>query len=837
MRSNLHLRFFLSWALAVFGASAQAYTVTCVSTVGGLNAALIQARSANSTTVIELQQGTYHVGSTSLASNGGAALNAVQLLGGYDSGCNNRTVNPENTILDGDNVQGTGIWGNLYMQGSLTIEGIRFQHFPGSFSMYTDVDSLSITVRYDEFIGNGFAVYDDCGNHDNLYFENNLGVGGGIYVTSACGTNATDLNTIVLTGNTVAGVGSGASGIYVGSAGSTALYNNISWNPTAIDIQLEKGAIVGNGQPVPASALFVDNTYGSKVGSEANGSTGDDPSDPQFIGNGNYRLQSTSASVNTGDISALGLTNNDLDGNSRIIGGTPDRGAYESNVDTRTIGTILTVTSTGDNGGANPAPGAQTGTLRQAIVDANYSGGTHYIEFNINDGGSCPWVINTASDLPYITASGLSINGFTQPGSKKNVVVSGFDFAKRCIVLNGQGRASSMGLTFYGASSGFYWVQGLAFEGWGLALNISAGQNNLVWGNQFGGTLYFNSQQLTPNGIDIWLCGGTTSTTIGGADPSNRNTIGSADGAQVGYGGDGIALSAGCGSGGNSIVNNIIGFDWNENPGTSGNAIGIQLETANNIISGNVIGNNNNGIQVLGSGANNNKIHDNLIGLTESPLCVIGPCPAYNNAPNQAGIYFWQGANSNFVYNNTITNNTLFGIEMTGTGTYRNEIYSNSIFGNPASWAAGGAEVNLDGYAYGFNDPNSTAPDRGLNSPAIDSVIGSGSRGTLVGHLASSNDFYLIEVYSSPTCEAGGAFTHAPYGFTSISNATGTANGTGGFKFDFTSTQSISLSGRYITATAIDSNGNSSQFSACKLYQCDVIFRNGFDSVTGEHCP
>ena len=37
----------------------------------------------------------------------------------------------------------------------------------------------------------------------------------------------------------------------------------------------------------------------------------------------------------------------------------------------KALGRVYTVTNTGDNNGVNPAPGAGTGTLRQAIVDAN----------------------------------------------------------------------------------------------------------------------------------------------------------------------------------------------------------------------------------------------------------------------------------------------------------------------------------------------------------------------------------------------------------------------------------------------------------------------------------
>src|ERR1051325_10574687 len=40
------------------------------------------------------------------------------------------------------------------------------------------------------------------------------------------------------------------------------------------------------------------------------------------------------------------------------------------------------VTNAGDNGGVNPNPGAGTGTLRQAIVDANANAGPDTIQFN-----------------------------------------------------------------------------------------------------------------------------------------------------------------------------------------------------------------------------------------------------------------------------------------------------------------------------------------------------------------------------------------------------------------------------------------------------------------------
>ncbi len=69
----------------------------------------------------------------------------------------------------------------------------------------------------------------------------------------------------------------------------------------------------------------------------------------------------------------------------------------------------FTVTNTGDNGGSNPVPGAGTGTLRQAIVDANANSGADLINFAL--GGGTP-SINIFGPLPPL-AEAVTINGNT----------------------------------------------------------------------------------------------------------------------------------------------------------------------------------------------------------------------------------------------------------------------------------------------------------------------------------------------------------------------------------------------------------------------------------------
>ena len=79
-------------------------------------------------------------------------------------------------------------------------------------------------------------------------------------------------------------------------------------------------------------------------------------------------------------------------------------------LDDRTLLSTFLVTNIGDNGGANPAPGAGTGTLRQAIVDTDTFTGPNTIVFNIH--GSGVQTITPLSPLPALTAAGTTLDGY-----------------------------------------------------------------------------------------------------------------------------------------------------------------------------------------------------------------------------------------------------------------------------------------------------------------------------------------------------------------------------------------------------------------------------------------
>jgi hypothetical protein len=81
---------------------------------------------------------------------------------------------------------------------------------------------------------------------------------------------------------------------------------------------------------------------------------------------------------------------------------------------------VFTVTSTGDNGGVNPAAFAGTGTLRQAIIDANATPGADTIQFALPDSmktaGHNWWTIQPQAVLPTLTDTVL-VDGWSQRGA------------------------------------------------------------------------------------------------------------------------------------------------------------------------------------------------------------------------------------------------------------------------------------------------------------------------------------------------------------------------------------------------------------------------------------
>ena len=532
----------------------------CVGSTAELDNALVVATApTGQTVVIKLRQGTYHVGGSFLMH--WHEYNAMQLLGGYDATCENRTLAASNTILDGDGAHMEGI----RLHSHFTVEGLRFQNISGNqggvyFDVYDGTEYAGMHVHNNEFRGIGLiaACYDCEGNFVSI--ANNL-----VYDAPAEGIAVlygySDTTSATLTNNTV--VGSAERGIWIQIDRTPRLANNVVWNNARRDIWVD-GDTDGN----PGAGLYRDNLYGTYYGDEAAGSFGTLHDDPLFASAAthNYRLQNVSPAVNAGSASDV-IGGVDLEGHARVVGSAPDRGAYESALDD-TVPTTLTVTTTADSG---------AGSLRQALLDANANPDFTFVDFDI--AGACPRTIALASALPAIT-QGLRINAYSQPGSAANTRTKG-DNGTRCIVLDGGG-AIARGLDFSGAGNAQFWLQGMAIEGFTNAgLRLGGGSDALVWGNQFGGKV--GGVALSANGSNIVLTAFASSASIGGDFPAQRNVIAGATSYGVSVGATGFFASHD-----NVISGNLIGT-WGSETVADSNNVGIRLATSGNTVANNII--------------------------------------------------------------------------------------------------------------------------------------------------------------------------------------------------------------------------------------------------------
>jgi titin len=359
---------------------------------------------------------------------------------------------------------------------------------------------------------------------------------------------------------------------------------------------------------------------------------------------------------------------------------------------------------------------------------------TNTVSFAIGTTGSTQ-TINLASALPALVHE-LTLDGLTQGGASNTTPL---------IVLNGSGAgASSSGLTLQAGSDGST-VRGLVLENFGangmvlsgssgnivtdnfigtdatgnaragngnfgIVINSSAHSNtvggtaanlaNVISGNAFGvdvigtGTMANliegNSVGLGANGtaalgntnIGVLIQGGATANTVGGTATGAGNVLAAGI-----YG----LLLAQAGTSQNVVEGNFIGTD-RAGANQHGNAIGVVIglgATANTVggpttAAANVISGNTYGVEIGGSGSNNNTVQGNLIGTDAAGAARL---------PNTIGVVVADGAASNGVggsgtaAGNVISANT-YGLVLAGTGASNNVVAGNLIGTNKAGTAS-----------------------------------------------------------------------------------------------------------------------------------------------------
>jgi CSLREA domain-containing protein/uncharacterized repeat protein (TIGR01451 family) len=489
-------------------------------------------------------------------------------------------------------------------------------------------------------------------------------------------------------------------------------------------------------------------------------------------------------------------------------------------------------------------------TLREAILAANLNSGADTINFQI---GSGLQTITLLTGLPAVLDT-LTIDGSTQPGFS----------TKPIIELDGS--MLGKGINGLSISAANCVIRGLVinrFEGDGIAINTS---NNVIQGN-FIGTNPAGASSLGNAESGISITGGSNNL-IGGTTAQARNLI-------SGNLNNGI-LVFGSSSTGNQIKGNLIGLDFTGTVDLGNGADGVSIfASPGNIVGGaeagarNVIsGNTGKGVSVLISDATGNQVLGNFIGTDISGALdrgnssdgidlfnavntiIGGASPGSRNVISGNDAF---GVRMNLSTGNQIKGN-LIGTRADGTGSlgnsFRGVSIANSSNNNPIGGTAGG-EGNVianNGQAGVFVEqgtgnsirsnsifsnvglgidlgPQGVTPndagdvDAGANNlqnfPVITTAISTqGGESNFQGTINSTpNTSFRIELFSNSACDpAGNGEGQNFIGSTQVNT-----NGSGNASFDVTIPTAVAP-GSFITATATDPSGNTSEFSACLTF-------------------
>ncbi len=290
-------------------------------------------------------------------------------------------------------------------------------------------------------------------------------------------------------------------------------------------------------------------------------------------------------------------------------------------------------------------------------------------------------------------------------------------------------------------------------------------------------------------------------------DGAEFNTIGaqSPDGADVisGNAADGVVIT-GSGTSGNQVEGSDIGTNRAGNAalpngnngvalagGATANVIGGTFADQGNVIAGNAV----DGVELRDPGTDFNRIWNNFVGIASDSITPV---------PNVYGIYLFGGASNNTIGGvdsaNVIADNIKGGVILTGNNTLGNTISQNSIFGN------GGLGIDLGNNGVTPNGSGPFGPNMYQNYPVLSAGA---SPGTITVTLTTGmpDTSYTIELFSS-----GSSSPNQGQNF--LTSVTVTTDSSGVATYTYTLGAEVNATYPYVTATATDATGDTSEFSA-----------------------
>jgi hypothetical protein len=499
------------------------------------------------------------------------------------------------------------------------------------------------------------------------------------------------------------------------------------------------------------------------------------------------------------------------------------------------LGDTFTVINTNDSG---------AGSLRQAITDANAMAGADTIIFDIPGAGQK--TITVLIDLPIITetvtidggngavasnrveltgagtvATGLHLeNSGASNSTIRNLVINGF--SSRQIILI----SSVMGSTIEGNFIGLNAAGTAVVDGSGVGIEMDNGcSGNLIGGTDAAARNVVSSvtgSAVTINGSDALIQGnfiglnaaGTArvgnpgtgieidnaSATIGGTNPGEGNVIAAFTGIRFG-GNPALGHSSGTAEG------NFIGTDATGMTALNlGNGSGIDVDHATGVVinGGNVISGNGTGVSMHSSGisgatSDSTTVQGNFIGAAADGVTALG------NTHDGVNI---------FISDNNTIGGTDSGegnvIAFNGEAGVRSQIGMNNPIEGNSIFSNGTLGIDLDTLGVSLNDlgDGDTGANNLQNFPRITAVTADSSEVTIAGVFNSqTNTDYRLEFFANDAADPGGFGEGQTFlGFVDVTTDAG-GNATFDVTFPFTGSFNV------VTATATDSDGNTSEFS------------------------
>ena len=302
----------------------------------------------------------------------------------------------------------------------------------------------------------------------------------------------------------------------------------------------------------------------------------------------------------------------------------------------------------------------------------------------------------------------------------------------------------------------------------------------------------------------MFIINAAVGTVIGGTTPGARNVISGNDR----YG----VISSGFGTAGTQVLGNYIGTDVTGTIDLGNTAGGVLLTegSPNSVVGGTVAGarnviSGNDGDGVLISGTTGAKVRGNFIGTDKTGTADLG------NSLN--GIRIDSSAHNSVIggtvagSRNIISGNDQNGIAILDAGTTGNKVLGNRIFANGGL----GIDVNADGVTANDLDDADTGANDLLNFPVLTTV-----RLTATGDLriigsinTESNKTLRIEFFANTAPDGSGFGEGQRYlGFVLVQTL-------GGHTANFSTLLDVAglQPGQFVTATATDQVGNTSEFS------------------------